>query len=291
VQPTQLPDGKSQTDVAPLQAVMFVLEHWPQAPVGWQAGVAPPQSPSPPQPRQAWLAPSQIGFVPEHCALLVHETQVPEPVLQKGVVPVQSVVLLAEHWPHAPEGSQAGVEPPHSPSPPQPRQLCRVESQTGAVGLPQSALARHETQLPVAVRQMGVVPVQAVLLVAEHWPQAPELWQAGVDPPHSPSPAQARQTCVAVLQTGLVPPHSALLMQLTQVPLGTSQAGVLPVHLVVLVAEQMPQAPDGWQAGVAPLQSPSPAQARQVWVPPSQTGVEPEQSAFARQRTQVPEPV
>ena len=87
--------------------------------------------------------------------------------------------------------------------------------------------------------------MQAILLVAEHWPQAPEPWQAGVAPPQSPSPPQARQMWVAVLQTGLVPPHSALLMQLTQVPLGTSQAGVVPVHLVVLVAEQMPQAPVG----------------------------------------------
>jgi len=135
---------------------------------------------------------------------------------------------------------------------------------------------------------MGVGPVQAVRLLAEHWPQAPDDWQAGVEPPQSLSPAQARQTWVAVLQTGLVPPHSALLMQLTQVPLGTSQAGVVPVQSLVLVAEQMPHAPDGWQAGVPPLQSPSPPQPRQVCVPPSQTGVEPEQSALARQRTQVP---
>ena len=135
---------------------------------------------------------------------------------------------------------------------------------------------------------MGVAPVQAVLLVAEHWPHAPDDWQAGAPAPHSLSPAQARQTWVAVLQTGLVPPHSALLMQLTQVPVGTSQAGVVPVQSLVLVAEQMPQAPDDWQAGAPALQSPSPPQARQVCVPPSQTGVVPEQSASARQRTQVP---
>jgi len=61
------------------------------------------------------------------------------------------VVLLAEHWPHAPDGSHAGVEPPQSASPPQPRQACRLPSQIGAVALLQSALARHETQLPVAV--------------------------------------------------------------------------------------------------------------------------------------------
>jgi hypothetical protein len=126
------------------------------------------------------------------------------------------------------------------------------------------------------------------LFEVEHCPQAPDVWQAGVVPPHSVSPPHARQVCVAVLQTGLVPPHSALLMQLTQVPVGTSQAGVDPVHLLVLVAEQMPQAPDAWQAGAAPLQSPSPPQPRQVWVPPSQTGVVPLQSALARQRTHLP---
>jgi hypothetical protein len=127
------------------------------------------------------------------------------------------------------------------------------------------------------------------MFVAEHWPQAPELWQAGVEPPHSPSAAQARQVCVATLHTGLVPPHSALVMQLTQVPLATSQAGMLPVQRILLVAEQMPQAPEGWQAGVAPVpQSPSPLQPRQVCVLPSQTGVVPEQSALARQWTHEP---
>jgi hypothetical protein len=55
-------------------------------------------------------------------------------------------------------------------------------------------------------------------LVAEHWPQAPEGSQAGVAPPHSPSPAQARQVCVAVLQTGVVPPHWAFDRQGTHVP-------------------------------------------------------------------------
>jgi len=60
------------------------------------------------------------------------------------------------------------------------------------------------------------------------------------------------------------------------------------VHFVVLVAEHWPQAPDDWQAGVAPPHSLSPPQARQLCEPPSQTGVVPEQSAFAVQRTQVP---
>jgi len=91
------------------------------------------------------------------------------------------------------------------------------------------------------------------------------------------------------LQTGVTPPHSAFELQLTQVPVGTLHAGIAPVQRVVLVAEQTPHAPDGWHAGVAPApQSPSPAQPRQVWVAPSQTGVVPEQSALARQATQVP---
>jgi hypothetical protein len=107
--------------------------------------------------------------------------------------------------------------------------------------------------------------VHSVAFVAEHWPQAPVGWQAGVVPPHSPSPAQARQVWAATLQTGVTPPHSAFEMQLTHVPEATLQAGIAPVHRLVLVAEQTPQAPLGWQAGVAPLpQSPSPPQPRQV---------------------------
>jgi hypothetical protein len=92
-----------------------------------------------------------MGLLPLHWALVTHDTQLPLPVLQNGVVPVQSVVLPAEHWPQAPDGSHAGVEPPQSLSPPQPRQVCRLPSQMGAVALLQSALARHETQVPAVV--------------------------------------------------------------------------------------------------------------------------------------------
>ena len=82
VQPTQLPEPKSQAGVAPLQALRFVLEHCPQTPDAWQAGVAPPQSPSPAQARQTCRLVSQIGVPPLHCALLTQETQVPLLVLQ-----------------------------------------------------------------------------------------------------------------------------------------------------------------------------------------------------------------
>jgi hypothetical protein len=63
------------------------------------------------------------------------------------------------------------------------------------------------------------------------------------------------------------------------------------VHWVLLLAEHWPQEPEPWQAGVAPPHSLSPVQARQVWKATSQTGVAPEQSASARQRTQVPDGV
>jgi hypothetical protein len=196
--------------------------------------------------------------------------------------------LVAEHWPQTPDGWHAGVAPPHSASPEQPRHAWTVASHFGADS-GQSASARQPTQEPADTRHSGCVPAQRVVLLAEHSPQAPLVWQAGVAPPHSPSPEQARQTCVATLQTGVVPPHSALELQFAHVPVATLQAGVAPVQRVTLVAEQTLQLPLGWHAGVAPLpQSASPAQGRHVWVPPSQTGVVPEQSASARQATQLP---
>jgi len=138
-------------------------------------------------------------------------------VLQTGVLPEHWAALLAEHWPQAPQGSQAGVEPPHSLSPEQARQVCVVVLHTG-VDPPHSAFVRQVTQVEVAVLQTGVAPVQAVALVAEHCPQAPDDSQAGVAPPHSASEPQARQVCAAVLQTGVVPPHWAFEVHGTQVP-------------------------------------------------------------------------
>jgi hypothetical protein len=34
-------------------------------------------------------------------------------VLHTGVVPPQALPFVAEHWPQAPDASQAGVAPPH----------------------------------------------------------------------------------------------------------------------------------------------------------------------------------
>jgi hypothetical protein len=194
----------------------LVAEHWAQAPDAWHAGVAPPHSLSPPQARQVCVAVLQIGVVLPHWAFDVHGTQVAVGESHTGVAPLQSVAFVAEHWPQAPPGWQAGVDPPHSPSPPQARQVCVVVLQIG-VDPPHCAFDVHGTQVPVVAKQTGVAPPQREAFVAEHWPQAPPGWQAGVDPPHSPSPPQARQVWVVVLQIGVEPPHWAFDVHGTQV--------------------------------------------------------------------------
>jgi len=202
-----------------VHCAVFVAEHWPHAPDAWQAGVAPPHSLSPPQARQVCVAVLHTGRLPPHSALLMQLTQVPVGTSQAGVVPVHLLVLVAEQMPQAPDAWQAGVAPLQSPSPPQPRQVCVPPSQTGVVPL-QSALARQRTHLPAPVSHSGVAPVHWVLLLAEHWPQAPEDSQAGVAPPHSLSPEHARQLWKAKSQTGVAPPQSASAVQRTQVPAG-----------------------------------------------------------------------
>ena len=57
---------------------------------------------------------------------------------------------MAEHWPHAPPGWQAGVAPPHSLSPAHARHVCVAVLQTGVVPL-HWALVRHGTQVAVGV--------------------------------------------------------------------------------------------------------------------------------------------
>ena len=206
----------------PVHSVVFVAEHWPQAPAEapdvWQAGVALGHSPSPAQARQTCADTLQTGVTPPHSASELQFTQVPLATLQAGIEPVQRVVLVAEQTPHAPDGWQAGVPPlPQSASPPQARQVWLDVSQTGVVP-EQSALARHETQVPVDVRQSGVPPVQRSELFAEHWPHVPPGWHAGVAPPHSLSPLHARQVWDDGSQTGVAPAQSALTMHGTQVP-------------------------------------------------------------------------
>ena len=213
--------------------------------------------------------------------------QVPLAASQMSVAPMQALVLLAEHWAQAPLAWQAGVAPPQSPSTAQAWQTCALTSHTGVTPL-HCAFETQATQVPGATSHAGVVPLHRLPFVAEHWAQPPLGWQAGVAPPQSPSTAQARHVYVPASQTGDVPPHWAPDRQATQVPLPVLHSGVVPEHRVLFVAEQTPQVPEGWQAGVAPPQSLSLAQPRQSWNAGSQIGAAAGQSALARHVTQAP---
>ena len=162
----------------------LVAEHWPQAPLASQAGVAPPHWLSLVQAWQTCVAPLHTGVVPEQSALATQRTHVPDKVRQTGVAPEHAVAFVAEHCPHAPPGWQAGVEPPHSLSTPQARQVRNDGSQMG-VEPPQSAFARQPTHTFVVVLQTGRAPEQ--LLLERHCTQvAVEVSQMGVEPPHTP---------------------------------------------------------------------------------------------------------
>jgi hypothetical protein len=252
----------------------LVPEHWPHDPPGWQAGVVPPHSESVAQARHVCVVVLHTGLLPPHSVSARHGTHVAVGVKHTGVAPTHLVAFVAEHWAQPPLPWQAGVALGHSASEPQARQVCDAVLQTGVVP-PHCALEVHGTQVALAVSQAGVAPEQAVAFVAEHWPQAPLAPQAGFEPEHSESPAQARQAWVVVLQTGAVPTHWAFEVQGTQVPLVVKQTGVAPEQAAAFVAEHWPQDPAGWHAGVAPPHSESPAQARQVWVVVLQTGIAP----------------
>lgn len=132
------------------------------------------------------------------------------------------------------------------------------------------------------------MPVHLVMLIAEHWPQAPLGWHAGEALGHCASLAQGWQTWTVVLQTGVRPPQFAFEVHGTQVAVETSQAGVAPAHFVALVAEQTAQAPLAWQAGVALGHWLSAVQAWQRWAVVLQTGVAPPHWAFETHGTQLP---
>jgi hypothetical protein len=220
----------------------------------------------------------------------VQDEHAPVATSQPAVGPVHFVRLVAEQTPHAPEGSQAGVAPPHSASIEQARHAWVVVSHAGFVP-EHCAPVVQPTQVPVPTSHAEVAPAQRRVFVAEHVPHAPPGWHAGVAPPQSASPPHARQMCVVLSQTGVAPLQSGLPTHATQEPVVASQPGVAPEHALLFVAEQAPHAPLDWQAGVAPPQSLSAVQPRQVCVEPLHVGVMPLQSALATHVTHVPEVV
>ena len=233
---------------------------------------------------------SHVGVAPEQSALTMHATHVAVAGLHTGVAPVHWLEFDVEQTPQTPLGWHAGVFPAQSTSPAQPRHTCVIVLHTGVAPL-QVALVTHATHAPAVVSHEGVPPLHFAVFVAEHAPHAPPGWQAGVAPPHSPSTAQPRHACVIVLHTGVAPLQSALATQPTQAPVETLHTAFVPVHFAVLVAEQAPHAPPGWQAGVAPPHSPSTAQPRHVCVVRLHTGAAPPQSPLARQPTQIDDTV
>jgi hypothetical protein len=66
VQGTQVALEVSQAGVEPEHFVALVAEHWPQAPLASQAGVALGHSESPAHARQVWVVALQTGSVPLH---------------------------------------------------------------------------------------------------------------------------------------------------------------------------------------------------------------------------------
>ena len=92
-QRTHVPVAVLQTGVAPVHWVALPAEHWPQAPLGSQAGLVPLHSLSPLHERQVRNAGSQMGVVPPQSALATQPTQLFVAVLQTGVAPAQLALL------------------------------------------------------------------------------------------------------------------------------------------------------------------------------------------------------
>jgi hypothetical protein len=138
------------------------------------------QSPSPPQARQTPLEP-----------------------LQTGVVPVQAVAFVLEHWRHTPVGPQAGVGPLQSPSP---RHCTQAEALQK--GVSDGQLAPHVPQLAASVVRSVQTPPHAVFPAGqqtplEQWPlvqslfcrqRLPSAHAAQVEPPQSMSVSCALRT-------------------------------------------------------------------------------------------------
>jgi hypothetical protein len=122
---------------------------------------------SPAHARHVCVKPLHTGVAPLQSAFAVQRTHVPFVVRQTGVAPVHFDTLPAEHWPHDPVGSHAGVAPPQSTSPAHARHVFVSVLQMGVIPL-QSAFAVQRTQLPVAALQTGVPPTHAIVFVVEH---------------------------------------------------------------------------------------------------------------------------
>jgi len=191
------------------------------------------------QPTHVFVAGLQTGVTPPQFALVKQAAHVPVAVLQTGFAPVQAVALVAEHCPHEPDASQAGVAPLQFASVVQPTQTWVVVLHTGVAPLQfapvrqptqvfvavlhtgvaplQFAFVVQATQVLVVVLQAGVAPVHLVAFVDEQSPHAPEASQAGSAAGQLASFTQGPQTCVVVLHTGALVPQFKFVRHTTQI--------------------------------------------------------------------------
>ena len=102
-QATHAPVGTSQAGVAPPHAALFVAEHAPHEPVGWQAGALAPHSASTGHVRHVCVVPSHTGVPPAQSAAATQPTHVPVDVWQTARAPTHWALLVDEHSAHAPE--------------------------------------------------------------------------------------------------------------------------------------------------------------------------------------------
>ena len=168
------------------------------------------------QPTHVFVAGLQTGVTPPQFALVTQAAHVPVAVSQTGFAPVQAVALVAEHCPHEPYASQAGVAPLQFASVVQPTQTWVVVLHTGVAPL-QFAFVVQATQVLVVVLQAGVAPVHLVAFVDEQSPHAPEASQAGSAAGQLASFTQGPQTCVVVLHTGALVPQFKFVRHTTQI--------------------------------------------------------------------------
>jgi hypothetical protein len=207
VQPTQVPVVASHAGFVPPHRAPLVVEQTPQAPLGWQAGVAPPHWASLVQPVQVRVVRLQTGAAAPQSAFESQPTHRPFAMLHEGVAPTQAFMFVEEHWPQAPDGWQAGVAPPQSRSLAHGTQVCVTRSQTGSVPAHWAAEVQATHWPTVASQAARPVPAHLVRFVTEHWPHEPFIWQAGALAGHCASLVHGTHVWLALEQTGIVPPH------------------------------------------------------------------------------------
>jgi hypothetical protein len=226
-QPTQVFEIGSHVGVAPEQKELAVQgTHWPCfMPLLAHAGPAALDAHSEfvVQGWQVWVATWQIGVMPAQSALVSQPTQLPDGVSQTLVAPVHWLLLVAEHWPHAPAccvfmGWHAGVGLEQFASVVHCWQTLFMHE---GIEPPQSFTERHWTQVLLARSQRGALGVPAQSPSAAQSTQVPRLalparrsHTGKIAPTQSALDLQARQVLVVGSQIGIVAGQSMSVMQL-----------------------------------------------------------------------------